>query len=82
MLPGNEVLSVCSVYGIEVRLSNYCKTIPYGEIYRRVKNSFEEGGVQIVEFKQTEWINFGFPEEKRRAKGTYAKLPWDVSLAS
>ena len=46
-----------------MRLSDYTHTIPYQRRYEQVKEILVQNDINWLEFKQTDWINFGFPEE-------------------
>ncbi|MCR5765790.1 MAG: radical SAM protein [Treponema sp.] len=63
ILPNESVLEKIKQYNVEVRLSDYMHTIPYQKRYEQVKDVLEQNNINWLEFKQTEWINFGFPEE-------------------
>ncbi len=61
--PNDEVLDTLLSFDCEVRFSNYLREIPYENRYNEVKNLLVQKGIRVIEFIQTEWIDFGFPHD-------------------
>lgn len=63
IVPSDDLLKVIKEYDIEVRISDYTATISYEKKLREVRTKLNLLDISFIEFKQDEWIDFGFPYE-------------------
>ena len=63
VLPDFRLVDTIRAHHVEVRLSDYSHILHYKERYEKFKHIMEDLGVKMIEFKQTEWNDFGFPHE-------------------
>lgn len=64
IVPKRKLLEVILKYNVEIRISDYTTTVSYEKKLDEVRRTFKEFGITYLEFKQTEWIDFGYPEGK------------------
>ncbi len=63
ILPSYELIQIIKKNNVEVRVSDYTGTIPYGERYKEFIELLKKNSVKYIVFRQDEWMDFGFPHE-------------------
>lgn len=63
VLPSQQLLKAMRASRVEVRISDYTNTLQYGNRLTELETVLNKEKIRYVIFKQTEWLDFGFPLE-------------------
>jgi len=61
VVPDEKLLSVLKAYNVQVRVSNYTKTIKYETKFNQVIEALKQNGINYSIGDYKEWVDIGFP---------------------
>ncbi len=64
LIPSKELMTAMKKYNVEIRISDYTNAVDYNEKLNQLKNTLDKNEIKWISFKQDEWLDFGFPEER------------------
>lgn len=64
LMPSEQLIEIIKKYNVEIRISDYTNAVDYSEKLNQLKGVLDSNEIKWIAFKQDEWLDFGFPEEK------------------
>lgn len=65
IVPDNELIDAMKMCNCYIMLSNYTQSIPYKEMYEKVKSTLSKNGIKYKELISQRWRDVGFPHNPR-----------------
>lgn len=74
IIPSTELMKCMKKNNVEVRISDYSNSINYKDKLNKFYKTLEDNDIHYIVFDQSEWLDFGFPEEDLNMGDTKEKL--------